>query len=315
MELNYCHIIQGGVYSARSCIDLTPAAFAERMTTQPCVTMRDHWAIYDSESHLEGFAGISTLVQKRLILPNRHVAALDIDSAHKLKQAVAYIRKQLKLHYAVIESSHEHYWVILDAVGTMGQIKEYQEAIPGVDPYWIKGCHQLGKCVFRAYPKVPHTPFFIRPNPHFTNKLAGEWYKAFYSYFHGKVFKAIRQRVINEFRISSLVLKCEKCKSDFIFFSHIEKRGRCAQCGHRFKLKDMEPDPVLIDASTVLDTKEGRKALAKAITPRKKEDHTPSIEFTGTFSFSGNNNDEKQTKKKTTRKKSRDQRRQRRSES
>jgi hypothetical protein len=119
---------------------------------------------------------------------DRHVMGLDCDSLDAMIACCHWLATELKLGYAVINTSPSKYWVITDAVGSFGSLLPGFKMIPGADQQHRELCENRRSFWFRGAPKlsangwmdqvVPDLPV-ITDREKLTHPIANEWLNAY----------------------------------------------------------------------------------------------------------------------------------------
>lgn len=109
---------------------------------------------------------------------DQYVLALDCDSLDEMLAACNVVKSYYKWNYVAIKSTKDHYWVIVDKVGSIPELVAIMRKIPGVDTRYIDYVEKRGYIVLRAMPKDV-MPVFPDDETKFTNKLVRTWFREF----------------------------------------------------------------------------------------------------------------------------------------
>lgn len=111
-------------------------------------------------------------------IADKYVLALDCDSLDGMLAACNVIKSYYKWNYVAVMSTDNHYWVIVDKVGTVPELVAIMRKIPGVDTRYVDYVERRGYIVLRAMPKEV-MPIFPDEEVKFTNKLVRTWFREF----------------------------------------------------------------------------------------------------------------------------------------
>lgn len=88
-----------------------------------------------------------------------HVMVLDVDSTANLIAATKVLKRD-GIGWAGIESSPGHFWLVTDKIGQFNELFSYMEALPGVDPKYVKGTKKWKSFMLRAIARNSSKPKF-----------------------------------------------------------------------------------------------------------------------------------------------------------
>lgn len=152
------------------------------------------------------FYGIITTEVEKLNKKSKFVMALDCDGTDEMLAVCHALKSYHKLNYAVIISSPNHYWVVVDKVGEVYELTRLMDVLPGVDANFIDCCKSRDFVVLRAMPKTAMPTF--PDNVELKNELVLEWYTKFKEYWQSEdaahclrlsqLYKAIKEKKVAE---------------------------------------------------------------------------------------------------------------------
>jgi len=148
-------------------------------------------------------------------MPNLHALILDCDCDGSMMAACHWIKTEMKLGYTVIISSPNHYWIVVDMVGSWSKIHTAMTLIPGVDKRYTQLSDKRRCSYIRAVPKANCVPKFQQDClEQLRHPLAREWLWKYKSYIESedfrKICKAVRLRqAVEDGTISELAANPE----------------------------------------------------------------------------------------------------------
>jgi len=106
-----------------------------------------------------------------------YLMTLDCDSVDNMKAAEDNL-KYRGLKYYVIESSPEKFWIVTSLVGSISEIINSLQYIPGCDSRYARLAKERNECVLRAIPKNGFLPIF--PKEIVGDEVWVNWLKELY---------------------------------------------------------------------------------------------------------------------------------------
>lgn len=127
------------------------------------------------------------------------VLVLDCDNQENLLAATHWIKTELGLGYAPINSSPGRFWVVTDYVGPVRKAVEMLLQIPGVDEKFTTFVSLTHRFWLRCHPRIIGdtivNPVFPDTND-LTNPLAIAWYDSFRSLYMSNDYRKILKKIV-----------------------------------------------------------------------------------------------------------------------
>lgn len=105
------------------------------------------------------------------------ILVLDCDDLESMYAAVRILKRD-NIQWAGIESSPDHFWIITDKIGTFSELLQILEAIPGVDPDYVKFTKVYERFHLRAISNSAGSPKF-GPSDDLRDHRVIDWYAEF----------------------------------------------------------------------------------------------------------------------------------------
>jgi hypothetical protein len=135
------------------------------------------------------YLAISTTHNNTAFLRNRKsIIVCDCDGYDSLRTCLDFLRYELKCGYYVIESSIEHYWVIVDRLMFTKEALDTFNYIPGVDEVYKKYTGMRQDFFLRAVPKGKTLPKFSADLNSISTLIIRQWIESFRDYFRSLQF-------------------------------------------------------------------------------------------------------------------------------
>lgn len=110
-------------------------------------------------------------------IDGQFVMTLDCDGTDEMLAVSHVLKSYYGLNYAVVVSSPNHYWVIVDKIDLAPNLVKMMEIIPGIDPRYIDVIKKRWEIVLRGMPRetMPIFPDSVE----FKDERVTQWYTAF----------------------------------------------------------------------------------------------------------------------------------------
>jgi len=149
---------------------------------------------------------------------SNHILVLDLDDIDDMLAAVHWVTTELKVGHALIASSANHFWLVVDFTGSWKEVKYHLETIPGVDDKFRTFGKHRKQLLLRAIPKIVTTegdsytdnvnwrsrfdkaptisdPAF--PSEHtLVNPHVLQWYTEFKEWYEGEVYAKLKKAFV-----------------------------------------------------------------------------------------------------------------------
>lgn len=120
----------------------------------------------------------------------KHFPVIDCDSTDAVL-AATYDLGERGFRYAVIESSNDHFWIIVDFVGSLSKVIKIMEITPGIDSEYVRYCRKRKAIYVRAASTSGRIPSFLESIDPIKNAGIKKWIREFQELYESKEMKDV----------------------------------------------------------------------------------------------------------------------------